>query len=132
MLQALQIRELRLQLLHLGQDQLATGKQHLAAVGQGEAVSLPIEQGLAQLLLHVADHLADGGLGDEQLLGGAGEALLPHQFDKVTQGSDIHGTLVWGDRQIMPIWHIFHNLNSFFAGLAPAYTVTRFTERRPS
>ena len=91
MLQALQIRQLRLQLLHLGQNGLGPLEQHLPAVGQGKATPLPVEQGLAQLLLDIADHLADGGLGDEQLLRGAGEALLPNQFDKVAQGANIHG-----------------------------------------
>jgi len=95
--QALQIRQLRLQLLHLRQYGLGPVEQHLAAVGQGEAAPRSAQQGLTQLLLHVADHLADGGLGDEQLLGGAGEALLPHQLDEVTQGSDIHGDLLAGD-----------------------------------
>jgi len=95
-LQALQIRQLRLQLLHLRQDGLGPIEQHLAAVGQGEAATDPAQQGLAQLLFHVADHFADGGLGDEQLLGGAGEALLPHQLDEVTQGSNIHGALLTG------------------------------------
>ena len=66
------------------------------AVGQGEAAPFTVEQRLTQLLLHVADHLADGGLGDEQLLGGAGEALLPHQLDEVTQGSNIHDALLTG------------------------------------
>ncbi len=93
-LQTLQIGEFRLQLLHLGQDGLGPVEQHPAAVGQGEAAPRAAQQGLTQLLLHVADHLADGGLGDEQLLGGAGEALFPHQFDKVTQGADVHGSLL--------------------------------------
>lgn len=74
-LQALQIRQFGLQLLHLRQDGLGTVEQHLAAVGQGEAAPFPVEQRLAQLLFDIADHLADGGLGDEQLFRGAGEAF---------------------------------------------------------
>ena len=44
-LQALQIRQLRLQLLHLGQYGLGPVEQHLAAVGQGEAATHPAQQG---------------------------------------------------------------------------------------
>jgi hypothetical protein len=44
-LQALQIRQLRLQLLHLRQDGLGPIEQHLAAVGQGEAATDPAQQG---------------------------------------------------------------------------------------
>ena len=52
---------------------------------------LPLKQGHPQLLLQLPDRVAQAGLGDVQLLGGAG--VVPHlgQPDKIAQVIQIHG-----------------------------------------
>ncbi|MNE76801.1 hypothetical protein D3C76_1116520 [compost metagenome] len=48
------------------------------------------QQCALQLIFQMAQHFADGGLGNKQLLGRAGETLLADHFHKITQGADIH------------------------------------------
>ncbi|MNR51965.1 hypothetical protein D3C85_1717300 [compost metagenome] len=55
-----------------------------------EALAFADQQRAADLVLQLFHHLADGGLGDKQRLGGAGEVLLAHQLGKVTQCLDVH------------------------------------------
>ena len=48
----------------------------MAFVGQRQASRQAAKQWLAQAFFEVADVLADGGLGDVELLGGAGQAQV--------------------------------------------------------
>lgn len=64
-------------------DGLLLQARHLAVVPQealscnrGPGRSLPDDEHPADLVLQLLDALGDGGLGDEELLGGAGEASL--------------------------------------------------------
>ena len=66
---------------------IAHGDQVVAAgFGEHEALALAIEQLDAELGLERLDLVADRALGDEQLLGRAGEALVPRRGLEGLQG----------------------------------------------
>jgi hypothetical protein len=52
--------------------------------------AVPVEQRLAELGLQAADLLADGGLRDQQALGGAGEVALVGDRDEVLKLPQFH------------------------------------------
>ncbi|MNT11910.1 hypothetical protein D3C72_1468170 [compost metagenome] len=78
---------------------LPHGLQHLQAPlvhdlpGVGGAGGMPVadQQRRARFFLELADHLADGGLRDEQRLGRLREAGVPDRFHEIPQCAHVHG-----------------------------------------
>ena len=62
----------------------------LSGTGGHQPVLLPDEQGRIQLALQLQKVLAQRGLGDEQLLGGPGHALLSGDLQNIFRVFDIH------------------------------------------
>ncbi|MPM93157.1 hypothetical protein SDC9_140293 [bioreactor metagenome] len=63
---------------------------HLTCVGQLHAPAFAQQQATTEFVLQRLDHLADGGLGHMQGFGRAGEAVLAHDLNEVTQGTQVH------------------------------------------
>ena len=59
------------------EDALDVGVIATAAWREADAARPPLEERRAEMLLEHADPVGDGGGGDPELLGGAGEALVP-------------------------------------------------------
>ncbi|MNS91040.1 hypothetical protein D3C72_1251130 [compost metagenome] len=88
--------QLRLQLAELINDRQPALVYRLPAVGQVQFAAFADQQRAFQFFFQMAQHLADGRLGDEQFLRRAGKALLAHHFHEVAQGADIHVGFSWG------------------------------------
>lgn len=63
---------------------------HLTCVGQLHAPAFAQQQTATEFVLQRLDHLADGGLGHVQGVSRAGKAVLAHNLDEVTQGTQVH------------------------------------------
>jgi hypothetical protein len=64
--------------------------QGLARLGEDHAAADAVEEGAAQVLLQRADGLGEGGLGDVERLGGAVEAAVVHDGEKVLKLPHVH------------------------------------------
>ena len=73
---------------------LGVADQELAGVGELAGAGAAGEEGLADPVLELADGDADGGLGAEELLGGAGEAALAGDGEEDVEFGEVHGRLL--------------------------------------
>ncbi len=71
-------------------------EENLAGVGEHALARRAVEQRLAQFVLEFANGLADGGLGAEEFLGGAREAVLAGYGQKDFELGKLHagGSLI--------------------------------------
>ena len=76
--------------LDLGEDALRARQEAFAGVGELGAARQAVEEAFAQLLLELLDLLAERGLGNVALLGGAREVARPGHGDDVTQLLEFH------------------------------------------
>ncbi len=67
--------------------------EQLAGVGELAAAGAAGEERLAHPVFEAANGDADGGLGAEELLGGAGEAALASDGEEDVEFSEVHGVL---------------------------------------
>ena len=57
---------------------------------QAHLAAFADQQGLADFVFQLADHLAHRGLGDVEPFGCDGEAVLADGFDEVAEGAQVH------------------------------------------
>ncbi|MCY1285925.1 hypothetical protein D9M70_348820 [compost metagenome] len=67
------------------QDAPRIAEQPFAGLGGQDLPLAAVEQAATEVLLQAQDLLADGGLGEVQVLGGAGEVAGVHHHDKAAQ-----------------------------------------------
>ena len=84
------IVQLCFQLAELRQNRQPAFEHHASGVGQQQLAPVADQQGTVQFIFEVFQHLADGGLGNKQLLRCAGKTLLANHFDKIAQRSYVH------------------------------------------
>ncbi|MNG25454.1 hypothetical protein D3C84_1103100 [compost metagenome] len=77
-------------MVDLGQRSRRVAAQQLAGLGGHHLLADALEQGLAQLVLQLADLVREGGLGHVHPLGGAGEAQAIRQRDEIAQMPHLH------------------------------------------
>ena len=75
------------------EDALGVADQEAAGVGELAGAGAAGEEGLADLVLQLADGDAHGGLGAEELLGGAGEAALAGDGEEDVEFGEVHRAL---------------------------------------
>jgi len=87
-------------LLHLAGDLLVAVEdvlgrliQAAALAGEAELLLAPVDDEHVEVLLHGAELLADGGLGDGVELGGLGETFVVHQVPENLEVLDVHERL---------------------------------------
>jgi hypothetical protein len=90
--QRLGIAHLGVQPLHGSQDLLALFIHHAPGIGELQAAPVAHQQRGVDLVFELAHHLADGGLGHVQGIGGPAEAGLANRLGEVAQGADVHGS----------------------------------------
>jgi hypothetical protein len=76
--------------MKLAQNRLPALKNHAPGIGQQQLAAVADQQRAVQLIFQIFEHLADGGLCDEQFFRRARKTLLTNHFDKIAQRSDIH------------------------------------------
>src|SRR4029078_7962025 len=82
-----------------GEELARLEEQSLAVGGEGHPPRRPVEERCSELRLELPDVAADRLLGDEQPLGGAGEAQLVGDRHEVPQRADVevgHLERTWG------------------------------------
>ncbi len=91
----------------LPQVEHALGKREQGGAGvrEGAALGGAVHQGLAQLLLEALQGEAHGGLGAEETLRRAGEALLARDHQERFQLSEVHGPSV-GKCRVLSITYV--------------------------
>ena len=81
-------------LVHQGQDFFCPLAQVHPFFRQGSAPVGPDKELFAQFLFQVRHLPGQGGLGDEQHIGGLGHVLFPGHRQKIFQGADFHSLLL--------------------------------------
>ena len=82
--------QLGLGFLHQGEDLVGPLAQQDAVFRQGDVPAAPDKQGFPDLLLQHHQLPGQGGLGEVEGLGGAGDALLPGHCEKIPQHAKLH------------------------------------------
>jgi len=72
---------------------LGEGLEDAAGGGEGDLAAFAVEEALAYFAFEGLDLGGDGGLGDAQLLGGSGEALLVPDFKEGFELFEVHAEL---------------------------------------
>ena len=85
--------ELVLERVELENDLLADLVKHLTLAGEAKALVATLDQRDAEAVLHGADLLADGGLGDEVQGGRLAEAAGLHEIAEDLERFDLHGLI---------------------------------------
>ena len=70
---------------------LGEGLEDAAGGGEGDFAAFAVEEALAYFAFEGLDLGGDGGLGDAQLLGSSGEALLVPDFKEGFELFEVHG-----------------------------------------
>jgi len=89
------LAEQRFGVLNLGDQAQAAGMEHVAVVGSGHSSGRALQQAGAEPLLQLRNGCRDGGAGQAELVGGAGEAGALHDPGEDAEAIDpVHCSLV--------------------------------------
>ncbi len=81
---------LLLRLVHQSQNLLCPAAEEHAVRGEHDPPALVLKESSAQLILHLGQLPAQGGLGDVQHIGGPGDRLLSRHREKIAQYPQFH------------------------------------------
>lgn len=89
--QAAHFLELGAEVVALGEDGFGFLEHEFAGGGEPILAADAVQQLKVQLVFELLNGLADGGLGDVEAAGGAGETAFADHGDECFQGAELHG-----------------------------------------